>query len=909
MGESFHIVEVGHDQCFASSFNAKKIYGWRSVDAAYGTDSAALVELMLSHGVDATTWAPGRMAELVDEICQSKYADLMVSAEGVMERVINVIKVRFYAEIHGVDHIAQSWNSSDSKPKLVTMRMQQIWHWEDAVGYVLHEKLDLDNDFIDEHLIVEEDTYRLFDELETSKTFPGLTTRYLIHEVRVRLVDSHRQGMRRLGLPDGTDFHIQKTNNSKDSVRWSWVIAAEHVQPLLRSNTMKIANLAKSASCLDGTVDVVALKKKRQLTIPQVQEFTTEQYKDIGGPCPLLALLLQGRKPSVDRARNAAKRIRDKNYTCRQFYEDCAAAFPELSAYVCGSATTSSGLSSSDEYQRTLGALFAVYWLMRLHLDGANSFTYGVDKAWNALDENQALPYRSPEETEKRSDFKKNIDWQKCEQLFIDAGILLISPDSGAISHDVERTLAMLVLTAIHDIMKVEALLPIVQTSHDNWMGYRAGDKIHDHDTALAYVLSFYGDLLPSFAMLPRMQKKSIVFSQCKLDYNMGWLVQAEAPPGALFSTFKKIIREDGASTQDVAFYFVHWLTDLAGAEPYPREGCEKFVLKFPEKALNAFLGSFSLVHNLSHKSEVEVYEDYVTWRWDTYEAAVLGPPPTGPGSIAIMRLVIMAQGYSANVVDAFYQLDTADRHVLEEELARSGCKDTYTSDHCTHPERGPAFLVYYAPALMQKNNSGDLRLTMRILADVFRQARNIFPLVDERLMDTVTVRIDQLKGLVASAIMTPQDLGDVWVLSKTNAKEAEVRKDNLMTGFDFDEDYERILFSSAATSRKTFVAVKKGNSSKSGRKKCNPLTVSFAAARLKKGTSVRQSESEEVSKKISVRTVKVECAKPPEAAPRMTDAASRKIKRYQALTKVAQDEPVDAEPVGLSVLCSFGSN
>ena len=35
-------------------------------------------------------------------------------------------------------------------------------------------------------------------------------------------------------------------------------------------------------------------------------------------------------------------------------------------------------------------------------------------------------------------------------------------------------------------------------------------------------------------------------------------------------------------SGNDVAFYFVHWFADLAGAEASPLTGCEKFVLKFP---------------------------------------------------------------------------------------------------------------------------------------------------------------------------------------------------------------------------------------------------------------------------------------------------------------------------------------
>ena len=48
-------------------------------------------------------------------------------------------------------------------------------------------------------------------------------------------------------------------------------------------------------------------------------------------------------------------------------------------------------------------------------------------------------------------------------------------------------------------------------------------------------------------------------------------LVQAEAPPGALFKRFKAQLRTNpDLSQSDIAFFFVHWLTDLAGAEPTP---------------------------------------------------------------------------------------------------------------------------------------------------------------------------------------------------------------------------------------------------------------------------------------------------------------------------------------------------
>ena len=97
-------------------------------------------------------------------------------------------------------------------------------------------------------------------------------------------------------------------------------------------------------------------------------------------------------------------------------------------------------------------------------------------------------------------------------------------------------------------------------------------------------MLEHHGACLPSFAALPAAQQRSVRFTQSKMGFNHGWLVQAEAPPGALFGKFKAAIATDGVAASDVAFYFVHWLTDLAGAVPSPLEGSEKFVLKFPSR-------------------------------------------------------------------------------------------------------------------------------------------------------------------------------------------------------------------------------------------------------------------------------------------------------------------------------------
>ena len=53
--------------------------------------------------------------------------------------------------------------------------------------------------------------------------------------------------------------------------------------------------------------------------------------------------------------------------------------------------------------------------------------------------------------------------------------------------------------------------------------------------------------------------QESIRFTHCKLDYNMGWLVQAEAHPGALFRAFRKVIldRPQAPQLQGAVFHGV----------------------------------------------------------------------------------------------------------------------------------------------------------------------------------------------------------------------------------------------------------------------------------------------------------------------------------------------------------------
>jgi len=304
----------------------------------------------------------------------------------------------------------------------------------------------------------------------------------------------------------------------------------------------------------------------------------------------------------------------------------------------------------------------------------------------------------------------------------------------------------------------------------------------------LAYVLEYWPKSLPSFAGLPEAQQRSVRFTQSGMEYNMGWLVQAESPPGALFSKFKSSISSGQVESADIGFYFAHWLTDLAGAEPCPQEGCEKYVLKFPLKVLGAFLNSFPVVQELSEKTETEVYEQYLVWRWKSHQPA-LGPPPTGAGSIARLRLVVMAQGHSRKLLEAFKELPQSDQQVLSNELALTGCPGQSYNCDPDFVGMGPAFLVYYAPALMQKNAGVDPVGALGVLAEVMRRAREIWPLRESSNGETVTLRIDALKELEVAAIQEAR-LGDCWLLEKTSSVDAVVKK------ISFLDDDAKALFS-----------------------------------------------------------------------------------------------------------------
>jgi hypothetical protein len=669
--------------------------------------------------------------------------------------------------------------SLENRP--VTMRMNANENWEDAMSKALRERLGLDRSSQQEVFSVDFESYQLAEEIEYSPTYPGLKTLYRIHEVTCHVVKMHKL----LGLPDGNDFTFTNKITDKADLAvtcFTWK-PKDSLQEEIRSHNMYDSRSLKDSRIIRD--DFVGAPKRKLPAPPALYLPTSPPRNDF-----VIRSLMAGQMTDWARARHAAQSIRDPAYSLEHFFNDCMAAFPELALYTTTVAEGTSGLATTsgrtgdDEFQRTIGALFAVYWLMRLDMDGAQAFAFGVAADWQPLGVGSRKPLRPGDELRKRSHFKETTNWQLFQDVLVAAGLLKGGIGGTPLVHSWERTLAMLSLTAIHDIMKIQVLLPTVSETHGDFCGYKVGDVIDDHDVALGYVLEFLPDALPSFNGLPASQRESIKFTQSKIEYNMGWLVQGEAPPGALFSKFKSVITSGTAKSSDIAFYFTHWLTDLAGAEPYPQEGCEKFVLKFPQKVLVAFLNSFQIVEGLNSKTETTVAEEYLVWRWCEIKPT-LGEIPMGAGSIARMRLVIMAQSHANQILSAYASLHEADRQVLDEELARTGCKgQAYTRNAVR--DAGPAFLVYYAPALLQKNGSDALR-ALQILAEVLRQGRKLWPLQRISADQVVTLQVDAIKGLEMGDILKLNP-GEYWALQRTNSKAAQVKKLSLLSDVPFSQ-------------------------------------------------------------------------------------------------------------------------
>jgi hypothetical protein len=496
-------------------------------------------------------------------------------------------------------------------------------------------------------------------------------------------------------------------------------------------------------------------------------------------PNKQLVAALKGRDTNWHLIDQVVHKIRDKSYSLREFHYDCLACFPEMSLLqsetkvgqdikparstlldVGGKEpdghlqqgpsssfiTTSqrgqpkqqeakkTELQVSDDVLRTYGSLWAIFWFLRLDIDGKQGLCFGIDESTWELhpipkgdsEENMDVADRLKDKVffimsteEKRLNFYHNFSWDTCQDLLISSGLLIRESD-GSLKASLPRVRSMLVLTAINRIFLNRSLLPRRHQADGS-----DGEEIQNHAAALEYVLGKFPHVLPSFSGLSPEERKVLRFSQSqKTGFHSGWLVQGEAPPSALFKAFREVIAEEGVDESDVAFYFMYWLSQLSGQEPTPKQGAEKIVSRLPDSALSAFLKAFQHVCRLASRTETEVLQGYLQSQWLQIG---LGPIPEGPLGVTMMRLSLQAQKHAPKVHGVFDRLPGRDQQILCQEMARTGLAgQNYSSSNvaCQH-----SLLVLHAPAMLQKSGGYDLAGGLQILAEILRQGRRLWPL------------------------------------------------------------------------------------------------------------------------------------------------------------------------------------
>mmetsp|Transcript_84601 Transcript_84601/g.274071 ORF Transcript_84601/g.274071 Transcript_84601/m.274071 type:complete len:922 (-) Transcript_84601:359-3124(-) len=784
-------------------------------------------ELLHSHQIDTSAWGVNG-AKSVEHLFWEAYEQrgcMLTSAGqgGTLKRVTRLVKIKLVSEIFGVDHALVSrmqfmhdgqsierrqfplrrlnWlsNGRHVETCVESSYAEDCPHtedWKTGCRLALQDRLGLTERWQEQHLREEPHAYRyLTEDNVNSGGYPGLNTLYCIYEVTFRVLDPEQAQC--IGLPQGQEFATTEGDFNFNSQHdehglpigtqlniWMW----ERDHPLMARASKPVEAMPDARPAPQAQEHDMRLIKR--VPLPELSAHALKgmhacvSATERRPPNSALVAALEGQKTNWAGARKIAKSILDPKYSLAQFNKDLG-CFPELNLYLLerkgdkGAQTVSSGRTVGDEYQRTVGAFFAIYWLMRITGDGTRGFSFGVDDSWRPIQPSKL----AEQSADKRLTFYRQGRWEYFRRLFFDAG-LLEEGRWGSVRVHEKRLLSLLALTAMHDIMKIDLLLPEVQPEHAPYRGYSARDTIADHDLALAYVMDHFPQFLPSFRDLDASERRSVQFTQCNLCFNHGWFVQAEAPPGAVFTKFRECLIRDHKlqiSSRDVALYFVHWLTDLAGAEPTPLGGCEKFAVKFPLPVLNSFLRSFEFVEKIANCTETEVMEEYLKVRWAEHCPA-LGPLPLGNSAVARMRIVCMAQMAAAPVLRGFSELAEEDQEVLSTEMARTGCVgQSYSADLAPrevrlHPS-GPAFLVYYGPAFLQNLGTDSAGCKLGVLAEVYRCARTLWPLSIAKVASSVIIRIDTIKALSISDLRDVGAKGDMWLMVKHNENEAFIER------------------------------------------------------------------------------------------------------------------------------------
>merc|ERR1711874_574554 len=113
--------------------------------------------------------------------------------------------------------------------------------------------------------------------------------------------------------------------------------------------------------------------------------------------------------------------------------------------------------------------------------------------------------------------------------------------------------------------------------------------------------------------------------------------------------------------------------------------------------------------------------------------------------------------------------------------MSRSGCDGQSFSQDLVpkdvRPGEGPAFLIYYGPAFLQNLGNDSPVMRLGALAEIYRCARQLWPLSMSNVVTNVIVRIDMIKSLSVHEMTEVKMQEDVWIMGKHNESEAFIER------------------------------------------------------------------------------------------------------------------------------------
>lgn len=106
--------------------------------------------------------------------------------------------------------------------------------------------------------------------------------------------------------------------------------------------------------------------------------------------------------------------------------------------------------------------------------------------------------------------------------------------------------------------------------------------------------------------------------------------------------------------------------------------------------------------------------------------------------------------------------------------MTLTGTHDEYS---CGGGIRGPAFLIYYAPAFLRSIASTDMSWGLHVLAEIYEKSRCLWPSTRNSASETVIIRIDAIKHYTPAMVGDEFDPAYGWFVCKLNQLEGIVER------------------------------------------------------------------------------------------------------------------------------------